>query len=142
MVCFNDKAFRQKAEADPMTILNSPTSLRTSVSSIVWTHSLCRRCTPGCGAFEVPPCVALLNAANARSVASPTAGAWSTLSTPILSLLSKRASSSRKISTGKAANGISVWYNQRASPSSLMSGSVASSCFQITTTYQCPSWYS
>jgi hypothetical protein len=38
MVCFNDKAFRQKAEADPMTILHSPTSLRTAVSSIVWTR--------------------------------------------------------------------------------------------------------
>jgi len=38
MVCFNDKAFRQKAEADPMTILHSPTSLRTPVSSIVWTR--------------------------------------------------------------------------------------------------------
>ncbi len=38
MVCFNDKAFRQKAEADPMTILHSPTSLRTPVSYIVWTR--------------------------------------------------------------------------------------------------------
>jgi hypothetical protein len=38
MVCFNDKAFRQKAVADPMTILHSPTSLRTPVSSIVWTR--------------------------------------------------------------------------------------------------------
>jgi hypothetical protein len=31
----NDKAFRQKAEADPMTILHSPTFLGTRVSCIV-----------------------------------------------------------------------------------------------------------
>jgi hypothetical protein len=66
----------------------------------------------------VPCCFTLLNAANARSVVSLTDGALSTLSTPVLAPLSKRAPSSCKISTGRTANGISVWYNQRASPSS------------------------
>ena len=41
MVCFTDKVFRQKAEADPMTILHSPTSLRTPVCSIVWIRFHC-----------------------------------------------------------------------------------------------------
>ena len=79
------------------------------------THCLCGRCTPGCGIFDVPSCVALLNAANARSVAPLMDEALSTLSTPVLSPLSKWAPSARKISTGKAASGISVLYSQRLS---------------------------